>query len=98
MQVKATLRIEEAPDTKGGDDSTHAQKGRPDPVTADAADPFFGRHCLGSVVQIQTKEMNGRTDQLNGGWNGQLGNQDLEILLRGDGVGNGVGEHGGETE
>lgn len=37
-------------------------------------------------------------DELDGGWDGELGDEDLEVFLRGDGVGDCGGDHGGEAE
>lgn len=42
--------------------------------------------------------MDGCADELDGGWDGELRNEDFEIFLGGDGVWDGGGEHGGEAE
>lgn len=50
MQVKSALRIQEPADSKGGNDTAHAEQRCTDPVTADPAHALFGRHRLGPVV------------------------------------------------
>lgn len=98
MQIKPSLRIKKSPDPKGRDNTTHAQQRSTNPVTADTADALFGRHGLGPVVQVQTEEMDGCADELDGGGDGELGDEDLEVFLGGDGVWDCGGEHGGEGE
>lgn len=98
MQIKPALRIQKPPNTKSWDNPTHAQQRRADPVAADTADALFGRHGLGPVVQVQTEEVDGCADKLDGCRDGELGDKDLEVFLGGDGVGDCGGEHGGEGE
>lgn len=98
MQIEPALRIKETPNTKSRNNPTHAQQRRADPVAANTADALFGRHCLGPVVQVQTEEMDGCADELDGGGDGELGDEDLEVFLGGDGVWDCGGEHGGEGE
>lgn len=98
MQIKPAFRIQEPADTKGRNDAAHAQKGCANPVATDATDALFGRHGLGAVVQVQTEEVDRCADELDGGGDGELGDEDLEVFLGGNGVWDCGGEHGGETE
>lgn len=92
------LRIKEPPNTKSRDNPTHPQQRGADPIAANTTEALFGRHSLGSVVQVQTEEVDGSADELDGCRDGELGDEDLEIFLGGDGVGDCGGEHGGESE
>lgn len=62
MQIKPPLSISESTNTESGDNATHPQQGRANPVTTDAAEAFFGGHHLGSVVQVQSEEVDGGAD------------------------------------
>lgn len=86
MQVKPALSIDEPANSESGDNATHAQQRRANPVATDTVDPLFGRHYLWPVVEIQAEEVDWRADKLDGRWNRELRDQNLEVFLGGDGV------------
>lgn len=98
MKKCPAFGIGEPADPERGNNPTHTRQGRPDPVPAHPTQSVRRRELHGPIVEIKAEQVDWGTDQLNGGRNGELREQDLEVLAGGDGVRDGGRDHGGETE
>lgn len=70
MQIEPALSIDKPANPKRGDNATHAQQGRANPVATNTAHAIFRGHHLGPVIQVQAEQVDWCADQLDGSWDG----------------------------